>query len=196
MTSLEALLVPTARAAGPATSPAARGIGDAFNGGAGTDKIQALGTGVVTLASFAKTNGIEQWAGNSKGVAGTSAANNFDFSALTSVSGWKTIDGKSGNDKIVGTKFADTLIGGTGKDLLTGGASNDTFDFNSVKETVKGSNRDQILDFSHSQGDKIDLSTIDATIRAAIRRSSSSARMPSPTITVSYVIRATFCKAT
>jgi serralysin len=44
---------------------------------------------------------------------------------------------------------------------------NDTFDFNSIKETVKGSSRDQILDFSHSQGDKIDLSTIDAKTHAS-----------------------------
>ena len=43
-----------------------------------------------------------------------------------------------------------------------GGLGGDIFDFNSKTESVKGANRDVILDFSHGQGDKIDLSGIDA----------------------------------
>jgi serralysin len=104
----------------------------------------------------------------------------LDFSKVTTAIGWGFIDGGSGNDKITGSKFdeklfgkagsdtliggdgIDTLTGGTGKDLLTGGLKKDIFDFNLTNESVKGPNRDQILDFKRSQGDKIDLSTIDA----------------------------------
>jgi autotransporter-associated beta strand protein len=70
--------------------------------------------------------------------------------------------GEAGNDSLKGGAGKDFITGGTGKDLLTGGANKDIFDFNAIKETVKGSNRDRITDFSHNQGDKIDLSGIDA----------------------------------
>jgi serralysin len=45
---------------------------------------------------------------------------------------------------------------------MTGGGGPDRFDFNSVKDSVKGGHRDVIEDFSHIDGDLIDLSTIDA----------------------------------
>ena len=45
---------------------------------------------------------------------------------------------------------------------MTGSAGADKFDFNLTTESVKGVNRDVILDFVRAQGDKIDLSTIDA----------------------------------
>lgn len=51
---------------------------------------------------------------------------------------------------------------GNGTDKLSGGAGADTFDFNSLIESVKGTTRDSITDFTHSQGDKIDLAGIDA----------------------------------
>ncbi|MGH6736630.1 MAG: calcium-binding protein [Methyloceanibacter sp.] len=79
--------------------------------------------------------------------------------------------GGAGNDVITGgidhdTFFGDdgndTLTGGLGRDRLTGGADRDFFDFNSVKESVKGANRDMILDFNRADDDRIDLRTIDA----------------------------------
>jgi Ca2+-binding RTX toxin-like protein len=157
------------------------GLGDIFIGGLGIDKLQVTGAAAVTLAGFnAATSSIEQWQGNGKGVVGTSATNIFNFAALTAKSGLTSVDGGAGNDTITGSKFADTLIGnagndtlngglgndtltgGLGKDTLTGGANKDIFDFNTLKDSVKGVLRDKILDFSHGQGDRIDLSTIDA----------------------------------
>jgi hypothetical protein len=83
-----------------------------------------------------------------------------------------TITGTAGNDLINATNapagqllpsdLGDTLIGGLGKDTMSGGAGGDFFDFNLKTESVKGANRDVILDFSHGQGDRIDLASIDA----------------------------------
>jgi Ca2+-binding RTX toxin-like protein len=56
----------------------------------------------------------------------------------------------------------DILIGGKAKDKLSGEAGRDYFDFDSIAESRKGSNRDVITDFSRSQDDRIDLRSIDA----------------------------------
>ena len=64
------------------------------------------------------------------------------------------LKGMAGNDTLVGGRGADDLYGGTGKD---------TFVFTSVKDsTIFTSGRDTIFDFSRGQGDRIDLSGIDA----------------------------------
>jgi Ca2+-binding RTX toxin-like protein len=73
-----------------------------------------------------------------------------------------TVNGLSGNDKLFGFEGKDKLNGGKGKDLLTGGAGRDIFDFNSIKDSVKGSKHDKIEDFKRSQNDRIDLRDIDA----------------------------------
>ena len=72
------------------------------------------------------------------------------------------IDGGGGNDLLWGDAGNDTLIGGEGNDSLSGGLGRDVFDFNAVIESLVGLTRDIITDFSHTQLDKIDLSTIDA----------------------------------
>jgi 6-phosphogluconolactonase (cycloisomerase 2 family) len=83
-----------------------------------------------------------------------------------------TINGTSGNDvidalnappgELLPSDLGDTLIGGLGKDTMSGGAGGDFFDFNVKTESTKGANRDVILDFSHGEGDRIDLAGIDA----------------------------------
>ena len=67
--------------------------------------------------------------------------------------------GAGGNDQLFGEGGNDTLRGGPGKDILVGGAGADTFDFG--RATV-GSAVDVVRDFSHAQGDLIDLGEIDA----------------------------------
>ncbi len=67
----------------------------------------------------------------------------------------------NGTDTLIGGNGNDTLIGGAGTDTLTGGLNADRFDFNALHESVVGGNRDSIH-FNRAQGDKIDLSTIDA----------------------------------
>ena len=71
--------------------------------------------------------------------------------------------GTNGSDKISGLAGDDTLVGGLGKDNLTGGTGADVFKFSAINETGKTSaTRDAITDFKHSEGDKIDLSSMDA----------------------------------
>ncbi|MCJ8051847.1 type I secretion C-terminal target domain-containing protein [Shinella curvata] len=91
---------------------------------------------------------------------------------LTGDAGTNSIWGGAGNDNINGGKGNDILDGGSGNDVLrgnigadrlTGGKGADQFIFKSIGEsTVGASGRDFITDFSRSQGDKIDLSAIDA----------------------------------
>ena len=56
---------------------------------------------------------------------------------------------------------------GQGEFQLTGGADADTFVFTAVGDSVVGAGADRITDFARSQGDKIDLSAIDANTAIA-----------------------------
>ena len=72
-----------------------------------------------------------------------------------------TIQGLGGDDILNGDAGKDVLTGGAGADRLTGGAGADQFVYTAVSESTP-TVRDVITDFSHSQGDKIVLSGIDA----------------------------------
>jgi VCBS repeat-containing protein len=87
---------------------------------------------------------------------------------LTGTNANNKFDGLAGNDIIKGLGGNDFLTGGLGKDLLIGGKGKDTFDFNTTAESKKGGLRDIITDFSHKEGDKIDLSGIDANIKTKV----------------------------
>ncbi|MEQ1827463.1 MAG: Ig-like domain-containing protein [Pirellula sp.] len=80
------------------------------------------------------------------------------------------IDGGGGDDTIFGGGGRDTLIGGAGNDILSGGADSDDltggtgadiFKYYLVSESTAAAS-DKIKDFKGSEGDKIDLSLIDA----------------------------------
>jgi Ca2+-binding RTX toxin-like protein len=86
------------------------------------------------------------------------------------------LDGGDNDDQLFGGNGADELGGGTGNDRLAGGADNDfltgnngsdLFVFKSVTDSVKGPGRDQIIDFTHGDGDQIDLHLIDANTHKA-----------------------------
>jgi Ca2+-binding RTX toxin-like protein len=81
-----------------------------------------------------------------------------------------TLDGGDGNDKLSGGADNDVLLGGIGndtiegndgRDIVTGGAGADRFVFR-LADLVSGASLDEIVDFSHGETDKIDLSLIDA----------------------------------
>lgn len=76
-------------------------------------------------------------------------------------SGDDRVDGGPENDILFGGDGRDTLIGGTGIDVQYGGKGADRFIFQSEHESVRP-HPDTIGDFSRSEGDKIDLSKIDA----------------------------------
>jgi Ca2+-binding RTX toxin-like protein len=99
-------------------------------------------------------------------------ATNIDATAIvrgkSATAGNDLLIGTNGKDKISGLAGNDTLVGGLGVDNLTGGLGADVFKFNASNETGKTSaTRDVITDFKHSEGDKIDLSGIDANSKLA-----------------------------
>lgn len=73
------------------------------------------------------------------------------------------LDGKRGNDTLNGGVGDDTLVGGAGADKLTGGEGADLFEWAHQSDSgITSTTRDQILDFRGADGDRIDLSAIDA----------------------------------
>ncbi|MCI0998073.1 calcium-binding protein, partial [Pseudomonas corrugata] len=92
---------------------------------------------------------------------GNGAAN-----VLNGLDGADILDGGADNDQLDGGAGNDVLIGGIGTDTLTGGTGADSFMFGALNELGIGNARDIILDFSQLQGDKLDLSKLDANILA------------------------------
>lgn len=86
-----------------------------------------------------------------------------------------TLFGGTGNDRLFGSAGSDILNGGAGNDLISGGAGGDTayggtgadtFEYRSFGQ-FRGESAEIIADFSHEQGDKIDVSFIDANSELA-----------------------------
>ena len=83
--------------------------------------------------------------------------------ALVGNTGRNTLEGGGGNDVLNGKAGDDTLVGGTGADSLVGEDGADTFVIRAVSESRPGqANRDFINGFFRAEGDRIDLSLIDA----------------------------------
>lgn len=76
-------------------------------------------------------------------------------------SGADVIFGGAGTDSLVGDAGNDILSGGSDRDDLEGGAGADTFRYYLVTESTLADS-DRIRDFDSSEGDRIDLSQIDA----------------------------------
>ncbi|SFK69470.1 M10 family metallopeptidase C-terminal domain-containing protein, partial [Caulobacter sp. UNC279MFTsu5.1] len=72
-----------------------------------------------------------------------------------------TLVGAGGNDILYGLDGNDILTGAGGADFMLGGAGADTFVYTSAGESSPFAT-DLIFDFSSAQGDKLDLSGIDA----------------------------------
>lgn len=73
------------------------------------------------------------------------------------------IYGNAKHDMLYGDDGRDTLIGGLGQDVMYGGKGADTFRFTSLEDSKPGYGiRDAIGDFNRSEGDRIDLSRLDA----------------------------------
>ena len=170
---------------------AANGTGNSLNNiidaGAGNNILNG-GAGVDTLsyayASAAVTVNLGLTTAQATGGSGTDTLLNFEnltgsayhdkltgnalANTLTGGAGNDTLTGGAGNDTLIGGVGNDLLIGGTGLDKLYGGTGADTFDFNALNEMGLGAAlRDVIGDFKSSEGDKIDLSTLDANLATA-----------------------------
>ena len=80
---------------------------------------------------------------------------------------WDSLVGTTGANVLQGWNGNDMLLGGRGADTLSGGAGADTFLYAGTIHSLVGAGADRITDFSHAQGDKIDLALIDANTIAA-----------------------------
>jgi len=88
---------------------------------------------------------------------------NSEHAVSDANSGNDTLYGDDGDDTIFGGDGDDKLIGDSGKDTLTGSTGVDRFIYRSIKDSKVGSvNSDVITDFKGTQGEKIDLSALDA----------------------------------
>ncbi|MCW5736261.1 MAG: type I secretion C-terminal target domain-containing protein [Enhydrobacter sp.] len=74
-----------------------------------------------------------------------------------------TLLGGTAGDRLDGGHGDDMLDGGLGLDSLTGGSGADTFRFKTIEEI----SRDVVTDFDLGEGDRIDLSGLDADTTVA-----------------------------
>lgn len=112
-------------------------------GGAGADVLIGLenlvgGSGNDTLYGARYTNVIHGGAGND------------------------TIYGRGGIDNLTGGEGDDVLVGGADRDRISGKEGADIFRLETASDSGAGWRRDVIADFNGAEGDRIDLSRIDA----------------------------------
>jgi hypothetical protein len=155
-----------------------RGGADTLSGGAGDDVLSGDGSGDLLQgfggsdaasygsASVGVTVDLSQPSNSTWDAAGDSYSSIERFL----LSNWAdTFVGDLTAQTVSGNGGADTLDGGGGRDQLAGGAGPDTFLFSDVTHSPPGPNSDRIADFSGqgADGDRIDLSVIDAIVGGA-----------------------------
>ena len=135
------------------------GLDDTIDGGAGADKM-AGGAGNDTYIVDNTQDAIVEKTGTDTVMASVSytLAGNVDNLTLTGTDNINGMGNKLANI-IVGNAGNNTLFGGEGNDTVTGGAGADTFVFNSRTSATK--NVDTITDFSSSDGDHLQFSSVE-----------------------------------
>ncbi|MGK9171559.1 hypothetical protein KXR53_35080 [Inquilinus limosus] len=143
------------------------GGNDILRGSAGADHLNG-GTGIDIASYYTGSIGVTVSLATGSGSGGEAEGD--------TLSGIENLSGSQGDDRLVGDSDAnvlqgwngsDALTGGGGKDTLTGGAGADRFVYGYAAHSVVGADADRITDFSHAQGDKINLAAIDANSGAA-----------------------------
>lgn len=146
---------------------------DTMVGGDGNDTyyVESTGDGVVETNADRSTGGRDTVVSSITYALGLNVEDLLLSGAASINASGNALDnyivGNDAANQLSGFDGADWLIGGLGRDTLVGGAGADRFDFNAVAESAVGANRDVINDFSAAQGDKIDLSGIDANTLVA-----------------------------
>jgi Ca2+-binding RTX toxin-like protein len=139
---------------------------DMLNGGAGNDELLGgdgndtadffYGEKIVRGASIAGTGVVADLA------AGT--ATGGDLVGSDRLAGIENLHGSLYNDRLLGNAGANRLIGDEGADELVGRGGADRFVYVRTDDSTPAA-PDLIRDFSHSQGDRIDLRGVDANAR-------------------------------
>jgi len=146
------------------------GGGDFLFGDTGTDSVSyelaisgvsvSLSTGLGTAGEAAGDILIDV-----ENLVGSDFADDLEGNFLSNVivagSGDDAIRAAGANDVIIAGAGNDRLSGDAGADSLTGGIGADVFAYSNVSDS-SGDGVDFIADFRHSEGDRIDLSLIDA----------------------------------
>jgi len=138
---------------------------DSLLGAAGNDKLDG-GDDADTLDGGAGNDSLRGGAGNddlSGGTGNDKLDGDDDADTLDGGAGNDSLRGGAGNDDLSGGTGNDIVSGGAGSDVVRGGAGADTFaflllDIAPLAETTG----DVIAEFSSAEGDRIDLSAIDA----------------------------------
>ena len=115
---------------------------------------------VISPVNYTLGANVENLSLTGAAVTGTGNALN---NRITGNAAANILSGEGGHDTLVAGAGADRLIGGAGRDALFGGkdASADQFVFNAPTESVVGSGRDKVYDFTTGVDD-FDLRTMDA----------------------------------
>jgi Ca2+-binding RTX toxin-like protein len=154
------------------------GGADTLDGGAGIDTASYFDSpeGVNVLLDLGHASGGDAAGDVLSGIENLTGSDHDDqlwgtdahANVLNGGKGNDILKGGGGADTLWGGIGADTLHGGTEQDILNGEAGNDTFKFSSAAECgLSRGVADQLSDFSEAQGDKIDLSGIDANTSLA-----------------------------
>jgi Ca2+-binding RTX toxin-like protein len=137
---------------------------DILSGGAGTDQLDG-GAGSDIASYYTSFLGVAVNLTTS-----TASGGDAQGDTLTGIEGLSgsnlakdILAGDAGANVLRGWGGDDALTGAGGKDTLIGGAGADRFICGSVSDSAVGAGADVIRDFSHAQGDRIDLSAIDAS---------------------------------
>ncbi|WP_454713916.1 cadherin domain-containing protein [Caulobacter segnis] len=122
------------------------GVTDSFDGGAGTDTIQATANNVAI--GVASMNGVEVFSsGGFTGVTvvGGTGADDMNFTGKSFV-GAIVINGLAGNDTITGGATGETIRGGDGADTVNGMGGDDTLYGDAGIDVLNGGDGNDILD--------------------------------------------------
>ncbi|MGO1079394.1 calcium-binding protein [Inquilinus sp. CA228] len=140
---------------------------DTLRGGAGADTLEG-GAGIDTASYYSGATGVtvDLLAGGTGGDAAGDVLTGIENLTGSNLGG-DILSGNAGANVLQGWGGDDALVGGGGKDTLTGGVGADDYRFIALSDSVVGANADVITDFSHAQGDDVDLTGIDANTGAA-----------------------------
>ncbi|WP_437882588.1 calcium-binding protein [Pseudomonas sp. LRF_L74] len=136
---------------------------NAVNGGAGNDTLSyqfaEAGVTVRMTTSQAQATGGSGYDSlrNLENLIGSDYDDNLAGNAVANI-----LKGGAGNDVLNGREGDDVLDGGAGSDSLTGGSGADRFVFGKLEDMGLGDLADLIRDFNAAEGDRIDLSALDA----------------------------------
>jgi Ca2+-binding RTX toxin-like protein len=140
---------------------------DVLRGGAGADQLDG-GAGIDTASYYTGTAGVVVNLSTSRGSGGEAQGDTLaGIENVSGSQGWDSMTGTTGANGLQGWAGNDVLVGGRGADMLSGGAGADRFVYIGTADSPVGAGADRITDFSHAQGDRIDLFAIDANSAAA-----------------------------